>query len=71
MPQDGGDDEVPRRARRRLVTDALEQEQLGAGDLARQRDRVPGWEDGTQQRPRSPLAEYKDCRRCLQPCGVR
>jgi hypothetical protein len=33
--RDGGHDEVPRRARWRLVADAVEEEQLGAGEVDR------------------------------------
>ena len=40
VAQDGGDDEVPCRSREVLVPRLLEGEQLGAGDLARQRLRM-------------------------------
>lgn len=45
VAEDRGHDHVPRRARRRLVPDALKQEQLGAGDLAGQRLPMPGREE--------------------------
>jgi hypothetical protein len=45
VAQDGGHEEVPGRARRLLVTDAVEQEQVCPEDLARQGESVPGREE--------------------------
>ena len=64
VAQDRGHDHVPRRARRGLVPHALEQEQLGVGDLVGQRLPVPGREERVlravdDERRRPHLAEAR------------